>query len=128
MRSPEPAGSSPTRWDSAERCRASSTARPTRRCLRQAGLRTDLDFGRRCDLGRPRAVGLVRLAARLQVRDAVVQRARRLAIAELLVALNCAFPRRLRVVDLAQSPKSLRAAGQRLAALSCLVAGHQLKR
>src|SRR5260370_4244912 len=103
MRWPAPVGSSPTRWASAERCRTSGTARSTRRCPRQAASRTD--FGRlrrlrhRCRAG---AVRLSRLAARLQARDAMVQAASGLDVAELFVALHPAAPPPPRILDPAE--------------------------
>src|SRR5207302_8825352 len=59
------------------------------------------------------------IAARLQARDPVVQAARRLAVAQLLVALDRAAPRRLRVIDPAHAPQGLSPAAERFRPLAC---------
>src|SRR5260370_6332668 len=127
MRWPAPVGSSPTRWAAAEGCRTSGTARSTRRCPRQAASRTDCGRRRRlrhrCRAG---AVRLSRLAARLEARDAMVQAACGLDVAELFVALDRAAPRRLRILDPAEAPQRVGAGAERVGALSRLVRWQQL--
>src|SRR5690348_16376422 len=68
------------------------------------------------------------LAASLQVGDPAVQRGRRLAIAELFVALDRASPRRFRVLETAQAPQGTGPVRKRFGPLACPLRGQQLQR